>query len=49
MEVEQNGSLPFLDVLVSRKPDGSLGHSVYTRAIQKVRFPVLFPLKGFLH
>jgi hypothetical protein len=32
MEVEQNGSLPFLDVLVSRRPDGSLGHSVYRKS-----------------
>jgi hypothetical protein len=30
MEVEKNLSLPFLDVLVSRRPDGSLGHTVYT-------------------
>jgi hypothetical protein len=28
MEVEQNKTLPFLDVLVSRRPDESLGHSV---------------------
>jgi hypothetical protein len=31
MEVEQDGSLPFLDVLVSRRPDGSLGHSLYRK------------------
>jgi hypothetical protein len=29
MAVEKNGSLPFLDVLVSRRPDGSLEHLVY--------------------
>jgi hypothetical protein len=28
MKVEKNRSLPFLDVLVSRRPDGSLGHTV---------------------
>jgi hypothetical protein len=33
MEVEQNKVLPFLDVLVSRRPDGSLGHSVYRKPI----------------
>jgi hypothetical protein len=32
VEVGQNGSLPFLDILVSRRPDGSLGHSVYRKA-----------------
>jgi hypothetical protein len=31
MEVEKNQSLPFLDVLVSRRPDGSLGHTVYRK------------------
>jgi hypothetical protein len=31
MEVEQEGTLPFLDVLVKRRPDGSLGHSVYRK------------------
>jgi TFIIF-interacting CTD phosphatase-like protein len=32
MEVEQNKVLPFLDVLVSRSPDGSLGHSIYRKS-----------------
>jgi hypothetical protein len=32
MEVEQNGCLPFLDVLVGRRPDRSLGHSVYRKS-----------------
>jgi hypothetical protein len=31
METEQNQSLPFFDVLVSRRPDGSLGHIVYRK------------------
>jgi hypothetical protein len=31
MEVEENRSLPFLDVLVSRRPDGSLGHTVHRK------------------
>jgi hypothetical protein len=29
MEMEKNGSLPFLDVLITKKPGGSLGHTVY--------------------
>jgi hypothetical protein len=31
METEQNWSLPFLDFLVSRRSDGSLGHMVYRK------------------
>jgi len=31
MEVEQNQSLPLLDVPVSRRPDDSLGHKVYRK------------------
>jgi hypothetical protein len=31
MEVEKSLSLPFLDVLASRRPDGSLGHTVYRK------------------
>jgi hypothetical protein len=31
MEMEHNKSLPFLDVWVSRKPDGSLEHTVYRK------------------
>ncbi|KAJ4425835.1 hypothetical protein ANN_27461 [Periplaneta americana] len=30
-EVEKDGCLPFLDILISRKPDGTLGHSVYRK------------------
>ncbi|XP_046384847.1 uncharacterized protein LOC124155175 [Ischnura elegans] len=31
MEIEENGLLPFLDVLVSKKQNGRLGHSVYRK------------------
>jgi hypothetical protein len=31
MEVEHNITLPFLDVLVSRRPDSLLGHTVYRK------------------
>jgi hypothetical protein len=29
MELEDNNSIPFLDVLISRKEEGNLGHEVY--------------------
>jgi predicted GIY-YIG superfamily endonuclease len=31
METETEGCIPFLDILIRRKPDGSLGHSVYRK------------------
>ncbi|XP_018569905.1 uncharacterized protein LOC108909916 [Anoplophora glabripennis] len=31
MEVDKNAALSFLDVLVERKPDGTLGHRVYRK------------------
>ena len=31
MELESNGALPFLDILIKRRPDGSLAHSVYCK------------------
>jgi hypothetical protein len=31
MEVEKQGTLPFLDVLAKRRTDGSLGHSMYRK------------------
>jgi hypothetical protein len=31
MDIEKNSSLPFLDVLVNRQYDGSLGHTVYRK------------------
>jgi len=30
-ELEQNEILPFLDVLVKKKMDGTLGHTVYRK------------------
>jgi hypothetical protein len=31
MELEENGSIPFLDVLINKKEDGNLGHVVYRK------------------
>jgi hypothetical protein len=31
METEKDGQLPFLDMDIYRKPDGSLGHRVYRK------------------
>jgi hypothetical protein len=31
MELEQNGTLPFLDVLVKKSTDGTLAHMVYRK------------------
>jgi hypothetical protein len=31
MEIEKDDRLAFLDVLVKKKPDGSLGHTVYRK------------------
>jgi len=32
MELEENMSIPFLDVLINRKEDGSLGHKVFRKS-----------------
>lgn len=40
MEIESNGKLIFLDVLINRQPDGNLKHSVYRKPnkIQSILF-----------
>jgi hypothetical protein len=38
MELESNGKLPFLDVLVTKKESGSLGHSVYRKPTHTDRY-----------
>ncbi|KAK7864163.1 hypothetical protein R5R35_004079 [Gryllus longicercus] len=38
METELHGQLPFLDVLISRRPDGTLGHSVYRKPTHTNRY-----------
>ncbi|XP_046400251.1 uncharacterized protein LOC124166637 [Ischnura elegans] len=38
MEKERDGKLPFLDVMVRRKGDGSLGHAVYRKATHTNRY-----------
>ncbi|XP_071439841.1 uncharacterized protein [Hetaerina americana] len=37
-ELEKDGRLPFLDVLVTRKLDGTLGHSVYRKPTHTDRY-----------
>ncbi|XP_020298905.1 uncharacterized protein LOC109863122, partial [Pseudomyrmex gracilis] len=37
-ETEQHGKLPFVDVLVTRKPDGSLGHQIYRKSTHTNRY-----------
>lgn len=38
METEENGSLLFLDVVVSKKPDSLLGHTVYRKHTHADRY-----------
>ena len=33
MELEDNGSIPFLNVLINRKSVGNLGHAIYRKNI----------------
>ena len=38
MEIEQNNSLPFLDVLVTHNDNGSLSHQVYRKKTHTDRY-----------
>jgi predicted GIY-YIG superfamily endonuclease len=38
MEIENEGSLPFLDVLVTKKSNGTLSHAVYRKATHTDRY-----------
>ncbi|GJQ86532.1 hypothetical protein Trydic_g10432 [Trypoxylus dichotomus] len=38
MEVEKSGVIPFLDALVTREPNGRLGHSVYRKPTHTDRY-----------
>ena len=38
MEIEQNNSLPFLDVLVTHNDNGSLSHQVYKKKTHTDRY-----------
>ena len=38
MEKEKDGTLPFLDVLVIKEEDGSLGHTVYRKNTHTNRY-----------
>ncbi|KAI7815319.1 Serine protease [Rhyzopertha dominica] len=38
MKMETNGALPFLDVMVTRKQDGTLGHRVYRKPTHTDRY-----------
>ena len=38
MDIEENNKLPFLDVLISRKEDGSVSHQVYRKNTHTDRY-----------
>ena len=38
IDIEEDGKLPFLDVLVSKKVDGILGHHVYRKPTHRDRY-----------
>ena len=38
MELEKNSCIPFLDVMVKRKSDGTLGHSIYCKPTHTDRY-----------
>lgn len=38
MEIEANNQFPFLDVLIYKKPNGSLGHTIYQKKTHTNRY-----------
>lgn len=38
MEIEHQSQLPFLDVLVTKEEDGTLGHTVYRKPTNTNRY-----------
>ena len=38
IDIEENGKLPFLDILISKKADGTLGHQVYRKPTHTDRY-----------
>ncbi|XP_018309188.1 uncharacterized protein [Mycetomoellerius zeteki] len=38
MDIEENGKIPLLDILVSKKADGTLGHQVYRKPTHTDRY-----------
>ena len=38
IDIEENGKLPFLDILISKKADGTLGHQVYRKPTHRDRY-----------
>ena len=38
MEIKENNKLPFLDILISRKEDGSISHQVYRKNTHTDRY-----------
>ncbi|GJQ64897.1 hypothetical protein Trydic_g7069 [Trypoxylus dichotomus] len=43
MEVEKNGVIPFLDILVTREPNGRLGYSVYQNPCTRIDIYIPIP------
>jgi len=45
IEIQINSSLTFLDVMVTKKPDGSFGHTMYEKPTRRdVYFQAIAPL-----
>ena len=38
MELEENGSIPFLDILISKRNDGTLSHQVHRKKTHTDRY-----------